>query len=285
MVNSAKLLVQVQSLAKEWNYGVTHAVAPHIKFSNEILYGFNRGISTKNQIVGDTLELSINSCKKYLNEICDVITEGKYTVIKHKTGGIVDVSRIGELNRDGTIIRYNTAKQAEEEAKKILMKQFDLPPEQQRELCLITRDKDLFLNSIGDVHETGLPSIIDDISCPKKELKIFHNHPTNNSSNKSYPLSIGDINLMANEEVHSITAINHLGEYSMATITTPFESPGYRVATYLVCKLKERLEPIVGENVIPGKNPELYIKEIHKAYKELLSQCNIEYTTNYSYLT
>ena len=276
MANYSKL---VQSFRQEWN-SIAHTVVSQPKPSA----GFNCGISTKSSIFGDTLELSIDSCKKYLDEFCDVFTEGKYTVVKHKTGGIIDVSKIGDLNRDGTIIRYRTAKQAEEEAKKILMRQFDLPADQQRELCLITRDKDLFLNSIGDVHDAGLPSIIDDIACPKEELKIFHNHPTNNTSGKSYPLSIGDINLMVSEEVHSVTAINHLGEYSTATIKKPFTSPGYRIAAHLVNKLKEQLEPIIGKDVIPGKNPELYIKEIHKAYKELLPQFNIEYTTNYSYL-
>ena len=282
MANYTKL---VQSLAKEWNYGVTSTVKSQRKIVEEILAGFNGGIDTKPSIVGDTLELSIDSCKKYLAEFCDVFTEGKYTVIKHKTGGIVDVSKIGDLNRDGTIIRYGTSKQAEEEAKKILMRQFDLPREQQREVALITRNNDLFLNSIGEEHCATLPSVIEDLSIPRKELKLFHNHPTNITTGKSYPLSIDDIFALARNEVKSITAINHLGEFSTATITKPFASGGYTVAPWIKRELIKRLEQDFGKNVVPEKNPELYIQEVHKAYKELLSQCNIEYSTNYSYLT
>ena len=163
--------------------------------------------------------------------------------------------------------------------------QFDLPPEQQREICLITRDKDLFLNSIGKDHCASLPDVIEDLSIPRGELKVFHNHPTNNPTGKSYPLSIDDIFMLARNQVHSITALNSSGEFSTAIITKPFVSGGYTVASWIKRELIKRLENNFGKNVLPEKNPELYIKEIHKAYKELLPQCNIEYTTNYSYLT
>lgn len=213
-------------------------------------------------------------CKKIIS-CFSCGTGSKATTI----GDTVDVSKIGELNRDGTIIRYNTAKQAEEEAKKILMKQFELPSEQQREVCLITRDKDLFLNTLGDVHEANLPSVIDDLSVPKRELKIFHNHPTNTADGNSYPLSIEDIITLASENVHSITALNKFGEYSTVTLK---ERLTVGVLQYILTTFKNRLEPVLGKNVMPGNNPpQLYSSELHKAYKELLPEFDMKYTTNY----
>ena len=220
-----------------------------------------------------------------MDEFCNIFKEGKYTVITHKNGGIVDISKIGELNRDGTIIRYNSVKQAEEEAKKILMKQFDLPLEQQRELCLVTRDKDLFLNTLGDAHESSLPSVIDDLNISKRELKIFHNHPINASSGKSYPLSLQDIYTFASDNIHSMTAFNKLGEYNTVVLKEPIGNP-ISISQYILRTLQNKLEPILGKNIIPSNNPpDLYCQELHKAYKALLPQFNIEYTTNYSYLT
>lgn len=273
----------VQTIAKGWNRGRTVS-NPQTRIAEEIIAGFNRGVKSTSSVGGNTLELTLKPAKKYLDDFCDVFTEGKYTVIKPKRDIVVDISKIGELNKDGTIIRYQTPKQAEEAARKILLSQFNVPPAQQRELCLITRKNDLFLNSIGDAHDTGLPSVIDDVNFSTMELKIFHNHPTNNPSQKSYPLSLGDIYLLASENVHSITAINNLGEFNTAILKEPLGS-SWSISQYIFRTLKNRLEPIIGKNVVPGNNPELYIKEVHKAYKELLPQWDIEYLTNYSYLT
>ena len=271
----------VQEIAREWQSGTTSSMTSQAK---KIISSFYCD-SAKAATIGDTVELTLNSAKKYLDEFCNIVKEGKYTVISHKNGGIVDVSKIGELNRDGTIIRYNTAKQAEEEAKKLLMKQFELPAEQQREICLMTRDKDLFLNTIGDAHEASLPSVAYDLCVPKRELKIFHNHPQIDVfGGKSYPLSVGDLRALASDNLYSVTAINHLGEFSTATLKESLKYPDL-TGTHLFRTLKARLEPIVGKGVIPENNPELYSQEVHKAYKELLSQYEIEYATNYSYLT
>lgn len=272
----------VQEIAREWQRGTPSVVTSKAK---KIISCFSCGAGSKTTTIEDTVELTLNSAKKYLDEFCNIFKEGKYTVISHKKGGIVDVSKIGELNRDGTIIRYNTAKQAEEEARKILMKQFELPSEQQRELSLITRDKDLFLNTLGDAHEASLPSVAYDLSVPKRELKIFHNHPQIDVfGEKSYPLSGGDLQILAKDNLYSVTAINHLGEYSTATLKESLKYPDL-TGSHLFRTLKARLEPVVGKGVIPENNPELYSQEVHKAYKELLSQYGIEYTTNYSYLT
>ena len=275
----------VQEIARGWTRGTTSPIITQQTTVENIIESLYRGTGSKAATIGDTVELTLNSAKKYLDEFCNIFKEGKYTVISHKNGGIVDVSKIGELNRDGTIIRYNTAKQAEEEAKKILMKQFDVPLEQQRELSLITRDKDLFLNTIGDAHEASLPGVDYDLSVPKRELKIFHNHPQIDVfEGKSYPLSVGDLQILASDNLYSVTAINHLGEFSTATLKESLKYPGL-TGTHLFRTLKARLEPVVGKGVIPENNPELYSQEVHKAYKELLSQYGIEYTTNYSYLT
>jgi len=45
---------------------------------------------------------------------------------------MVDLSKIGEL-KDNTIVRYNTPEQAKQAAKDLVMKQFELPFEMQRE--------------------------------------------------------------------------------------------------------------------------------------------------------
>jgi len=270
----------VKTIAKEWTMGPSSN--PMRKQAQNIVSGIFDGINSKSAKLTDTVE---KEAKKYLDTFCRVFKEGKYTVIEHQWGGTVDVTKIGKLNNDGTIIRCKTLAQAEAEAKKILMEQFKLPKEKQKELCLITKDRDLFLNSLGDAHETKLPSVIDDKTIAKYKLKIFHNHPTNAECGKSYPLSIEDIVRLASDEVQSITAINSLGEFNSATIKVPFKSPGYSVSQYLLQILKNRLEPILGEGVFPDKNPELYIKEVHKAYKEILPQLGIEYNTNYSYLS
>lgn len=269
----------VQELAREWQMGTTSVMTSQNTVAKKIISSFSCGTGSKTTTIGDTLELTLNSAKKYLNEFCNIFKEGEYTVISHKKGGTVDVSKIGELNRDGTIIRYNTAKQAEEEAKKILMKQFELPSEQQREVSLITRNRDLYLNTIGEAHISKLPSVSYDSSVPKRELKIFHNHPTNTADGNSYPLSIGDIITLANANVHSITALNKFGEYSTVTLKEPLTDG---VPQYILTTFKNRLEPILGENVMPGNNPpQLYSSELHKAYKELLPQFDMKYTTNY----
>ncbi len=277
----------VESIARTWIKSPKPATKSQADIVREIIADFSCGACSKPHTV-DTVELSLkgalHSAEKYLDDFCDVITEGKYTVISHKWGGYVDVSKIGQLNRNGTIIRYSSAKQAEEEAKKILMKQFDKPLQNQKELCLITRDKDLFLNDIGNAHNSELPSILYDTNCPKGELKIFHNHPVDKVTKKSYPLSLGDIYILASDNVHSITAFNHLGEFNTATLKEPLKYP-WSISQFIIRTFQNRLEPIVGKNVDPTNNPELYTTEIHKAYKELLSQFNIEYTTNYSYLS
>ena len=276
MGNYAKI---VQEIARGWQRGTTYVVTPQSTIAKKIISGFSCGTGSKAATIGDSVELTLNSAQNYLEEFCNIFKEGKYTVILHKKDGIVDVSKIGELNRDGTIIRYNSAKQAEEEAKKILMKQFELPSEQQREVCLITRDKDLFLNTLGDAHEANLPSVIDDLNFPKRELKIFHNHPTNTADGNSYPLSIKDIITLANENAHSITALNKFGEYNTVILKKRLT---YGIPQYILRTFKNRLEPILGKNVIPGNNsPESYSSELHKAYKELLSQFDMEYATNY----
>lgn len=271
----------VQEIAQGWRTCGNQAVKSQAEIVKETIDSLFHSTSSRTFAVGDTVELSI---KKYLNEFCNIFKEGNYTVISHKNGGIVDVSKIGELNRDGTIIRYNSAKQAEEEAKNILMKQFDLPFEQQREVSLITRDKDLFLNKIGDAHEAELPSVAYDPSISKRELKIFHNHPQIAAAGgKSYPLSAGDIQILMLDNLHSVTAINKSGEFSTATLKEILPHPEGAKHQFFIA-IKKRLIPIIGGNLVPENNPELYIKEVHKAYKELLSQYGIEYTTNYSYL-
>ena len=272
----------VQEIAQGWRTCGNQAVKSQAEIVKETIDSLFHSTSSRTFAVGDTIELSM---KKYLDEFCNIFKEGNYTIISHKKGGIVDVSKIGELNRNGTVIRYNSAKQAEEEAKKILMKQFDLPLEQQRELCLVTRDKDLFLNTLGDAHESSLPSVINDINIPKRELKIFHNHPINALSGKSYPLSLQDIYTFASDNIHSMTAFNKLGEYNTVVLKEPIGNPIF-ISQYILRTLQDKLEPILGKNIIPSNNPpDLYCQELHKAYKELLSQFNIEYTTNYSYLT
>lgn len=269
----------VKEIAKTWTRGNSAIVRPQSTVVREISAEWSFGRGSNALTVGDTLELSM---KKYLDEFCNIFKEGKYTVISHKKGGIVDISKIGEWNRDGTIIRYNSAKQAEEEAKKILMKQFDIPLEQQRELCLVTRDKDLFLNTVGEAHESGLPNVIDDLNISKKELKIFHNHPINVISGKSYPLSLRDIYTFALENIHSITAFNRLGEYNTVVLKEPLRN-SISISQYILRTLQNKLEPILGKNIMPSNNPpDKYCQQLHKAYKELLSQFNIEYSTNYS---
>lgn len=269
----------VKEIAKTWTRGNSAIVRPQSTVVREISAEWSFGRGSNALTVGDTLELSM---KKYLDEFCNIFKEGKYTVISHKKGGIVDISKIGEWNRDGTIIRYNSAKQAEEEAKKILMKQFDIPLEQQRELCLVTRDKDLFLNTVGEAHESGLPSVIDDLNISKKELKIFHNHPINVISGKSYPLSLHDIYTFALENIHSITAFNRLGEYNTVVLKEPLRN-SISISQYILRTLQNKLEPILGKNIMPSNNPpDKYCQQLHQAYKELLSQFNIEYSTNYS---
>ena len=270
----------VKTIAKEWT--TSPSSNPMRKQAQNIVASIFDGINSKPAKVIDTIE---KEAKKYLDTFCSVFKEEKYTVIEHQWGGIVDVAKIGKLNNNGTIIRCKTPAQAEDEAKKILMEQFKLPKEKQKELCLITKDRDLFLNSLGNAHETELPSVIDDKTIAKYKLKIFHNHPTNAECGKSYPLSVEDIVRLTSDEVQSITAINSLGEFNSATIKVPFKSPGYLVSQYLLQILKNRLEPILGKGVFPDKNPELYIKELHKAYKEILPQLGIEYNTNYSYLS
>ena len=261
--------------------GLSAAGNPMRKKAQEIVASLFNEINSKPVRMAKTIE---TESKKYLDMFCNVFKEGEYTVIEHNWGGSVDVTKIGKLNKNGTIIRCKSSAQAEEEAKKILMAQFKIPREQQKELCLITKGRDLFLNDVGDAHETGLPSVIDDKTIAKYELKIFHNHPTNAQCGKSYPLSVGDIVRLASDEIKSITAINSSGEFSTATIKAPFKSPGYSLSQCILRILKDRLEPILGEGVFPDKNPELYIKEVHKAYKEILPLFDIEYCTNYSYL-
>ncbi len=158
------------------------------------------------------------SPEKYLSKNCDVFKEGNYTVIQHKKGGIVDVSKIGDLNNNGTIIRYRSPEQAKQGAIDALMKHFDSPIGQQREQVVAVLDNDLHLGMIGDATSATKPGIAHPFNHSKGKVDLFHNHPSLNRMGTTAPLSGNDITSTCVCECRSITAVNSFGEYSTVKI-------------------------------------------------------------------
>ncbi len=258
----------------------------------------------------------------YLKKHCNVYREAGsysriYTVIEANKGEMVDISRIGDLNKRGTILRYNTPEQAKQGAIKVVMKQFELPHEQQCELAVVTKGKDLYLNNPGGFdnapyHQVGHCGHSDTF----QDIEIFHNHPDCYGFGQTLPLSFGDIKTaMGFDRAKSVTAINSAGEFNTLIRTNASASDCQKISQWtrhdyykdvVLIRLKNLRELSEKSKLTPEAAAELemldyyaktnnydlikyttdeyYAKIIHEAYKEIFPKYGFEYTTNYSNL-
>jgi len=173
--------------------------------------------------------------------------------------------------------------------------------------------------AIGDSHRVAVKGI-KRLYSPMYNgtIDFYHNHPLD-ASYVDYPLSDGDIRGLIRNHVKSVTAYNHLGEYSRVEITNPWRADQYRweifdeidcheVAASLgeekgmrynflynnmnkesSAELREEFNILRDEfqnkfKEWSDKNPQKYAQSAHRAYSAVLPKYGIKYTTNYSNL-
>lgn len=222
----------------------------------------------------------------------------------------VNPHELGFCHLDGTVkfknfTRYRTAHEAEAEAKRIVMKQFEAPVGEQKEIMTATVGNDLYVGMEGSNgmfgHECYPPAGI-----MGKKAKLFHNHPVCTGQGDSNPVSCMDISAMLTQEAQSITAFNRIGQYCTAELKNPNKildllegrikdfikaHPEQINASLGLKAQKVMLDDMVAEI---DKLKALYRDKIsekslmtivqHISNKRILPQLGIEYKTNFSNL-
>ena len=150
---------------------------------------------------------------------------GKRSILETKPVGNIDTSQIGVCLSDGTIhfpklnmTRFRTAEEAEAHAKEVVMKQFNVPIAEQREIAVATWGRDYYHNTPGQHCRTASPIIYSGNNHPRGKTDLVHNHPSHNEIGDSVPLSGNDLQTLIMNESHSVTALNKAGEYNTATV-------------------------------------------------------------------
>ena len=231
----------------------------------------------------DKLVTLAERCAKYA-QAC-----GKRSILETKPVGKVDVSKLGVCLSDGTVrfphlnmIRYRTAEEAEANAKKICMKQYETPIGQQKEIMIGTVGRDLYLNEIGTENKCQAPAVLMSKAYRNRPKKLFHNHPTCLDGGYSEPVSPFDIWHATDVNPISLTAFNSYGEYNTVKMTDKYFKLSQRDKLQIVYDLTGA-EIKMQENIGQCTAEQLAIIQ-HKCNAEILPQYGIEYETNFSNL-
>lgn len=235
----------------------------------------------------------------------------KRSVLETKPIGKINVTELGICLPNGTIhfphlnmTRYKTAEEAEIQAKKIVMKQFEAPVGQQKERMTAVVGSDLYIGEEGYQSMFGY-ACDTPFGARGKRAKLFHNHPTCTETMGSCPASLDDIGEMFNRGAQSITAFNAQGEFSTVKlidknkILKSFtkeqrerlkqhpENKDYLGSVFLrlvllndLSKEINKLETALGRKL----TTEEFALAQHLSNKKILPEIGIEYKTNFSNL-